>query len=35
MQLSNYRDFCRKYGAEPDFRQQDGWVRVLMYWADM
>ena len=33
--MASLRDFCRKYGAETDFRQQDGWVRVLMYWADM
>ena len=33
--MASLRDFCRKYGAETDFRQQDGWVRLLMYWADM
>jgi hypothetical protein len=32
--MASLKDFCRKYGAETDFRQQDGWVRVLMYWAE-
>ena len=32
--MASLKDFCRKYKAETDIRQQDGWMRVLLYWVE-
>lgn len=30
--MISLRAFLRKYAAQCDFRQQDGWVTVMLYW---
>ena len=32
--MASLKDFCRKYKAETDIRQREGWMRVLMYWVE-
>ena len=32
--MASLKEFCRKYRAESEFRQQDGWVHVRMYWLE-
>uniref|UniRef100_UPI0026F0CEE0 hypothetical protein n=1 Tax=Selenomonas ruminantium TaxID=971 RepID=UPI0026F0CEE0 len=30
--MISLRAFVRKYNAQCDLRQQDGWVTVMLYW---